>query len=106
MTHEHSFIQWATFHHAPIYPAPPAHTAFTVLVCDCGVYDVFPEANHAITTQGFQVLLRGVMLHCGYHPVGLIAEARELAAQGGTHDCGEWQTVARRCAVCDRSLAM
>jgi hypothetical protein len=104
MTHEHSLLQWATFHHAPV-GEPPLHTTCMVLVCDCGVYEVFPERNYELTTPAFQTVLRGLMTLNGYHPIGLIDEARELVAAGGTHDCGEWRTARHRCAVCDRDLA-
>lgn len=77
---------------------------FTVLVCDCGAYDVFPEANHAITRETFKLSLQFLMERSGFLPVALIDQARELHAAGGTHDCSEWRTAEQRCAICDRPV--
>ena len=102
--HKHAYRQWAQYYIAPI-GEPPAHTTFSVLVCDCGTFETFPEQNYEMCTAGFQVALRGMMMLCGYHPLWLVEEAQELVEAGGTHECHEWRTGHNRCILCGRQLS-
>jgi hypothetical protein len=55
--HDHTFVPWVTFHHAPTGPYPN-HTSFTLLVCrQCGEYHCWPHENFALCTPAFQRVL-------------------------------------------------
>lgn len=46
--------------------------------------------------------------YCGrcrmFHEI--IAAARRMHAEGGTHECGEWRTWRDGCAICERRLGL
>lgn len=63
--HRHDYKPWMTFHHAPTGPYP-CHTSFTVLLCLCGAWSVFPDINYRLTTEAFRALLERAAGEAGW----------------------------------------
>ncbi len=66
------------------------HAAIRCLLCDAVSFNSGDVSNR----------------YCGRCRIShdSVAEARELVAAGGTHDCGEWRTARDVCALCGRVL--
>jgi hypothetical protein len=66
--HEHEWIEFARFSHAPINPVDPIqHTGFTVLICvGCPAATTFPVQNFALATDLFRRHIRGLLRAAGH----------------------------------------
>ena len=103
MTHQHEFVRFADFLHAPA-GKPPAHTHVTVLTCACGDWDVFPAENFQLCIPLFQRQLTRFMRSLGLTRLDIVRQGRVLVDAGGGHECREWRSPEGRCLLCDRRL--